>query len=48
MKRKAAKTKVYVVLTAFWGNDDAASTIKVSRRWESIRAGAEYRTPAWS
>jgi hypothetical protein len=49
MKRKAIKHRVYVALTAVWGNDDADSTIKVSRRrWQAIRAGAEYETSAWS
>ena len=49
MKKKAKKPRVYVELTAVWGNDDAESTIKIShRRWESIRAGAEYQTSAWS
>ncbi len=49
MKKRAKKPKVYVELTAVWGNDDAESTIKISRRrWESIRAGAEYQTSAWS
>ena len=49
MKRKTTKFRIYVELTAFWGNGDAQSTIKVSRRrWKSIRAGAEYRTSGWS
>ena len=47
--KKVAKPRVYVELRALWGNDDAESTIKVSRRrWESIRAGAAYVTSAWS
>jgi hypothetical protein len=49
MKKKATKHRVYVKLTAVWGNDDADSTIKVSRRrWQAISAGAEYVTSAWS
>jgi hypothetical protein len=49
MKKKAAKRRVYVELTAVWGNDDADSTIKISRRrWQAIRAGAEYSTSASS
>jgi hypothetical protein len=36
-------------LTAFWGNDDAESTIKVSRRmWKKIQEGAEYKKSTWS
>jgi hypothetical protein len=49
MTRKPAKPRVYVQLRAYWGNGDADSTIKVShRRWEAIRAGAEYWTSTWS
>jgi hypothetical protein len=49
MSKKARKPKVYVELTAIWGNDDADSTIKVSRsRWHKIQSGAEYETSAWS
>lgn len=49
MKKKARKPRVYVELTAVWGNDDAESTIKISRRrWAAICAGAEYETSAWS
>jgi hypothetical protein len=49
MKNKSTKSKVYVMLTAIWGNDDADSTIKLSHtQWEAIRAGAEYETSTWS
>lgn len=49
MKKKAKKPKIYIELTAVWGNDDADSTIKVSRRrWQQIQDGAEYETSAWS
>lgn len=49
MKKKATKPRTYVELTAVWGNDDADSTIKVSRRrWKQIQDGAEYDTSAWS
>ena len=49
MKKKSAKPRVYVELTAVWGNDDADSIIKVSRRrWNEIQAGAEYEISAWS
>jgi len=49
MSKKARKPKVYVELTAVWGNDDADSAIKVSRsRWQKIQSGAEYETSAWS
>lgn len=47
--KKSNNPRIYVELTAFWGNDDAESTIKLSRRrWKAIRAGAEYSTSAWS
>ena len=49
MKKKATKPRIYVELTAVWGNDDADSTIKVSRRrWKHIQSGAEYETSTWS
>ena len=49
MKKKVKKSRVYVELTAVWGNDNAESTIKVSRRrWKSICAGAAYQTSALS
>ena len=42
---KTVKPRVYVRLTAVWGNDDAESFIRVSRRrWQSIQDGAEYST----
>jgi hypothetical protein len=44
-----AMSRVCIELTAVWGNDDAESTIKVSRRmWAKIQNGAEYATSAWS
>lgn len=49
MKKKAKHPRIYVSLTAYWGNDDAESTIKVSRRrWKAIREGAEYIASTWS
>lgn len=34
----------FVELTAFWGNDDADSTIKISaKKWEQIKAGAQFQ-----
>lgn len=49
MKKNAIRPRIYVELTAVWGNGDADSTIKVSRRrWEQIQDGAEYDTSAWS
>ena len=49
MKKNAIRHRVYVKLTAVWGNDDADSTIMVSRRrCQAIRAGAEYVTSARS
>ena len=47
--KRSNNPRDYVELTAFWGNDDAESTIKVSRRrWKAICSGAEYWTSAWS
>ena len=47
-KKKTTKPRIYVQLTAFWGNG-VDSTIKVSRRrWKEIQDGAEYETSAWS
>jgi hypothetical protein len=47
--KKAKKSRIQIELTAVWGNDDADSTIKVSRRrWKLIQDGAEYGTSAWS
>lgn len=49
MKKNQSIARVYVRLTAFWGNDDEESTIKVSRRrWKEIQEGANYSTSAWS
>lgn len=49
MKKRSKKPRICVELTAVWGNDDADSTIKVSRRrWKEIQDGAEYDTSAWS
>lgn len=48
MSNESGQPRIHVVLTARWGNDDAESTIKVSRRrWRAIQAGSEYRTAAW-
>jgi hypothetical protein len=45
MKKKASKPRIYVELTAVWGNGDASSIIKVSRcSWQQIQNGAEYDT----
>lgn len=36
-------------ITAFWGNDDAESSINVSRGcWEKILSGLNYTRSAWS
>ncbi|MBS0415957.1 MAG: PcfJ domain-containing protein [Proteobacteria bacterium] len=49
MMPKSSKPRVHVRLTAMWGNDDADSTIKVSRRrWQQILNGESYDTSAWS
>jgi len=42
-------TKNFVEVTAYWGNDDASSTIKISsRKWEKLKAGARLQKSAWS
>jgi hypothetical protein len=41
--------RVYVEVTAYWGNDDAESSIKLSRRrWNAILNGDEYTKSTWS
>ena len=41
--------RVFVEVTAYWGNDDAESTIKISRRrWKAILQGDEYTKYTWS
>ena len=46
MKKKASP-RIYIQLTAVWGNDDVDSTIRISRRrWKNIQEGAEYATSA--
>lgn len=48
MKKKASP-RIYIQLTAVWGNGDADSTIRISRRrWKNIQEGAEYDTGAAS
>ena len=48
MKKKATP-RIYIQLTAVWGNGDADSTIRISRRrWQHIREGADYATSAAS
>ncbi len=49
MKKEPTRTRACVEVKALWGNDDADSTIKVSRRrWKQIQEGAKYETSAWS
>lgn len=49
MSNRAKRRRVFVELTATWGNDDAESTLKVSRRrWASICAGVAYEATSWS
>lgn len=41
--------RVLVEVKAYWGNDDAESTIKISRRrWSAILNGDEYIKTTWS
>jgi len=48
MKKKATP-RIYIELTAVWGNDDVDSTIRISRRrWKNIQEGAEYATSSTS
>jgi hypothetical protein len=48
MGKNSRRFRVHVELTARWGNDDAESTIKVSRRrWKAIQDGAEFVAVAW-
>ena len=48
-RKEISKPRIHVRLTALWGNDDAESTIKISRRrWQAIRQGAEYVKSTWS
>jgi hypothetical protein len=45
---KLTKPRSYVHIKALWGNDDAESSIKLSRkRWAAILAGCAYDTRAW-
>jgi hypothetical protein len=49
MKKEAANQRIHIELTAVWGNDDADSKMKVSRRrWRQLQDGAEYEATAWS
>lgn len=46
---KNRKPRTLVHLTAMWGNGDADSSIKVSRRrWHQIQSGEPYDTTTWS
>jgi hypothetical protein len=39
----------FIELTAYWGNDDADSTIKISaKKWLQINAGAHFQKTAKS
>lgn len=46
MKKKRTLKKyprVYIELSAWWGNDDVSTSIRISRRrWKAIQEGAEY------
>lgn len=49
LESSTRKERIYVYLTAFWGNDDAESTIKMSRRqWQKIMNGDSYETTSKS
>lgn len=43
-----SKPRVYVSVTAVWGNGDAESEIKISRqRWRKIQQGEAYIRSGW-
>jgi hypothetical protein len=42
-------THDFIELKAYWGNDGADSSIKISaKKWEKIKAGAQYQKTAKS
>lgn len=46
---KPKPQRVSVVLNATWGNDDAESMIRLSRRqWKNIESGARFVRTAWA
>ena len=48
MNSKKPKPKAHVKLTAYWGDDAAESTVKISlSRWKAITEGGAYETTAW-
>tara|TARA_B100000470_G_scaffold79960_1_gene61546 strand:- start:72 stop:377 length:306 start_codon:yes stop_codon:yes gene_type:complete len=52
MKKKQTSKKyprVYIELSAWWGNGDVGTSIRVSRRrWKAIQEGAEYEASSTS
>jgi hypothetical protein len=45
----AKKPRKYINIKAYWGNDDAESTIRISRRsWRMINEGSEFTKSTWS
>lgn len=41
--------RIHIQLTALWGNDDAESRIRISRRrWSAIQSGEAYEVSATS
>lgn len=41
--------KVEIEITAYWGNSDAESTIKLTiQQWKLIQSGAGYTKTGWS
>ena len=43
MNKKDYVPRIYIRLTAFWGNGDAESSIRVSRRmWKKIKEGMKF------
>jgi hypothetical protein len=46
---KQPKRRKYVQVSAYWGNDDVESTIRMSRRtWRMINEGEDFYKSTWS
>lgn len=48
MGKHSVKHQANIEITAYWGNDDAVSSIGMSpRQWKEIQDGGEYVTSGW-
>ncbi len=46
--KNTTNRRAYVELTAYWGNDDAESTIKIGpHQWREIQDGGDYSRRGW-